>query len=86
MSLPFLSALINITKFYLSLKYLFIAILIFLFIFIDMKTKEKENKLLIIRVNKNLKNNYRIFCMNNEYNMSERIRQFMENDLKNNNK
>ena len=47
-------------------------------------TTEKENKLLVIRINAELKKNYQLFCIKNDHNMSERIRKFMEEDLKKN--
>lgn len=48
-------------------------------------TKDKEKRMTFL-VSKELKKSYQLFCIENDYNMSERIRQFMEDELKKVNK
>ena len=43
-------------------------------------TKDKESRINILS-SKRLHKEYKILCIENEYNMSERIRQFMEKDI-----
>lgn len=61
-------------------------IFIFLYIFIYMSrkyTKDKEVRLNML-LSKDLKKRYQMFCLENDYNMSERIRGFMEKELEEN--
>jgi len=48
-------------------------------------TKDKEVRLTIL-LNKDLKKKYKLFCTENDYVMSERIREFMEKDANTNKK
>jgi hypothetical protein len=51
-------------------------------------SKQKENKqeYIGIRLNKDLKEKYQKYCDDNCYSISKRIRYFIEQDLKNNEK
>ena len=45
-----------------------------------MSTKDKEKRI-IVRIDDELKKQYQIYCLNNDINMSERIRELIQKDL-----
>jgi hypothetical protein len=45
-----------------------------------MSTIDKEKRI-IVRIDDELKKQYQIYCLNNDINMSERIRELIQKDL-----
>lgn len=43
--------------------------------------KDKEDRINIL-ISKSIKKEYKLFCIKNDYNMSDRIREFIEGELK----
>jgi len=46
------------------------------------KIKKTSEERLNVLIDKDLKNKYKIFCIKNDYNFSERVRELIEKDLK----
>jgi hypothetical protein len=59
-------------------------LIFFIHIYEYMKEKNKGTSVrMTFLIDNDLRKNYKLFCVKHNYNMSDRIRQFMENEIKN---
>ena len=71
--------------FYFNLPNLFYNLKLFyfgLYLYIKIYIMNKKEKQLLVKIDEEMLLEYKVFCKNNGYNMSQRIRNFIEKEIK----